>query len=117
MHAFILRSTEEVLSVNWLDCLGLSDRAAELAEIWRVLGLKLKIRGNAKLAVLNVGNARSTVQAGTPDRRNIDILHDPDEKPGAWTDPSHSSILHLQQEDLVVAEQLALCIDETYDAR
>ena len=60
--AFILRESEESLSVNWLEYLNCSSRESEIAEIRRVYSLKLDVRAKAKLAVLNVGEMSNKVK-------------------------------------------------------
>lgn len=114
--AFMLKAGESALSVNWLEHLALGDRALELEEVRRVMLSKLEVRASAALAVLNVGRARLAVREGTPDRREVSVLHDPEERPGQWIDPSHSGIYNLPI-DASAAEQLALAVEQTYPAK
>lgn len=59
--AFCLRQSEEYLSVNWLEDLGLGDRDSEIAEVRRVLEAKgRKLGTTARLAVLNAGRLVGT---------------------------------------------------------
>ena len=74
--AFILRESEESLSVNWLEYLNCSSRESEIAEIRRVYSLKLDVRAKAKLAVLNVGEMSNKVKNESPDRRSLYVLHE-----------------------------------------
>ena len=53
--AFKPRPGEAYLSVNWLEFLGLADRAAQLDEVRHVLASKRGVGASARLAVLNVG--------------------------------------------------------------
>jgi hypothetical protein len=77
--AFRLRESEQYLSVNWLEYLGLGDRDSEIAEVRRVLEAKgRKLGTTARLAVLNTGRLREHVASATPDRRMLDILHKPE---------------------------------------
>ena len=50
---------ETYLSVNWLEFLGLSDRAAQLDEVRRVLTSKRGVGASARLAVLSVHVGRA----------------------------------------------------------
>jgi hypothetical protein len=50
--AFMLRSNEESLSVNWLEFLNCSNRDSEINEIRNVYSAKLNIGARAKIAVL-----------------------------------------------------------------
>ena len=50
--AFMLRSNEEYLSVNWLEYLNCSNRDHEINEIRNVHSAKLNIGARAKIAVL-----------------------------------------------------------------
>lgn len=50
--AFMLRSNEECLSVNWLEYLNCSNRDHEINEIRNVYSAKLNIGARAKIAVL-----------------------------------------------------------------
>ena len=107
---------EEYLSVNWLEFLNFSDREAEIREIRRVLATKLTLGTKAKIAVLNVGNAKSHVFHKSPDKRMLRILHRPDEPPDK-PDPSHSGIFDTLNNENVIAILLAEQVQETYPAR
>jgi len=112
--AFMLRSDEKYLSVNWLEYLNCSNRENEIVEIRNIYSAKLKVGARAKIAVLNVGEVREKVLTESPDRRNIDILHDPEDK-----DPSHSGIYNLKQDDELIAELILETVHdrEVYPAR
>ena len=88
--AFMLRSGEESLSVNWLEFLNYSSREREIIEIRNIYSAKLRVGARAKIAILNVGEVRENVLTESPDRRNIEILHDPIEN----DDPSRMMIHH-----------------------
>jgi hypothetical protein len=113
--AFMLRGGEDSLSVNWLEFLKCSSRESEIAELRKTYSAKLTIGAQAKIAVLNVGEVRKKVLTESPDRRNLEILHDP--QYGTINDPSHSGIYNLKQDDELIAELVLETIRETYPAR
>jgi hypothetical protein len=113
--AFMLRQVDENLSVNWLEYFKCSSRESEIAELRKVYSAKnLIIKVNGKIAVLNVGEVRETVLAGSPDGRKLEILHDPEEN-----DPSHSGIYNLKHDDEMIAELILETVreNEIYPAR
>ncbi len=111
--AFMLRTGEESLSVNWLEFLKCSSRESEIAEIQNIYSTKLNIGARAKIAVLNVGEVRQKVLTESPDRRNLEVLHNP-ENPD---DPSHSGIYNLKQGDEMIAELILETVRGDYSAR
>jgi hypothetical protein len=110
--AFMLRVGEESLSVNWLEFLNCSSRKSEIAELRKIYSSKLKVGSHAKIAVLNVGGVREKVLTESPDRRNLEVLHNPE-----LDDPSHSGIYNLRQDDELIAELILETVHETYPAR
>jgi hypothetical protein len=114
--AFMLRSDENYLSVNWLEYLNCPDRRSEIAEIQRIYSIKLKVGSQAKMAVLNVGKVRIKVLEESTDHRSLDILHNPLDNP-LENDPSHSGIYNLRQNDELIAELIRETVHETYPAR
>lgn len=110
--AFRLRESEEYLSVNWLEYLGLADRHSQIEEMRRVLRAKLKLGSQARLAVLNAGRLHEHVASASPDRRMLDILHEPEP-----VDPSHAGIFGLRPDDTLIAELIAQVVQETYPAK
>lgn len=110
--AFMLRTDEESLSVNWLEFLGLSSREEEITELRRIYSAKLSVGVHAQIAVLNVGEVCNKVITESPDSRNLKILHDPLEN-----DPSHSGIYNLRNDDELIAELILETVLETYPAR
>ena len=110
--AFILRESEESLSVNWLEYLNCSSRESEIAEIRRVYSLKLDVRAKAKLAVLNVGEMCNKVRNESPNRRNLYVFHEKENN-----DPSHSGIYNLKPENVLIANLIFKTILEYYSAR
>jgi len=111
--AFMLRSDEEYLSVNWLEFLNCSSRDHEINEIRNIYSAKLTVGARAKIGVLNIGEVREKVVTESPDKRNIEVLHDPIED----DDPSHSGIYNLKQDDELIAELILATVHETYSAR
>lgn len=109
--AFILRKSEESLSVNWLECLNCSCRKSEIAEIQRVYSLKLDVKAKAKIAILNVGEVRNKVLTETKDDRNLEVLHEP-----LNNDQSHSEIYNLKQDNVLIAELILETVHEYYPA-
>lgn len=110
--AFILRESEESLSVNWLEFLNCSNRESEMVEIRRVYSLKLDVRAKAKLAVLNVGEMSNKVKNESPDRRSLCVLHEKENN-----DPSHSGIYNLKPDNESIANLIFKTILESYSAR
>jgi len=110
--AFMLRKDEESLSVNWLECLNCSSREREIAEVQKGYSTKLDIRPKARIAVLNVGEVCEKVKTESPDKRNLDVLHDPEE-----VDPSHSGIYNMRPDNELIAELILQTVREIYHAR
>jgi len=111
--AFLLRTGEDYVSVNWLESLNLETRDAEISEIRKVLGKKLTLGSKARIAVLNVGNTRQYVISQTTDNRSLPFLHEP-----LPEDESHSGIHNTRCEDeMLVAELIAETVLEDYPAR
>lgn len=111
--AFMLRTGEESLSVNWLEFLKCSDRKNEIREIQRIYSETFSVSVNARIAVLNVGEMRNIVRTESPDNRNIEVLHDP--IPGV--DQSHSGIYNLKPDNELIAELIVEVIRENHPAR
>jgi len=103
---------DDGLSVNWLEYLNCASRELEIAEVRKVYSAKLNVRAKAKVAVLNAGEVRGKIETESPDRRILDILHDPEEK-----DSSHSQIYNLKPDDELIAELILQAVHETYSAR
>jgi len=110
--AFLLRPTDRLLSVNWLQSFHLASRQEEINEVRRILNLKLRLGVKAKIAVLNVGEVLNYVHIQSPDSRNLIVLHDPEEN-----DPSHTGIYGYRYEDHLIADLIAEVVQTTYPAR
>lgn len=107
--AFMLRTGEESLSVNWLEFLNCSNRGSEIIEIRKIYSKKLSVGLHAKIAVLNVGEVRKKVLEESPDRRKLEVLHDPAPE---MNDPSRSRIYNLKQDDELIAELILETVRE-----
>lgn len=117
--AFMLRAPlpdrpdEVSLSVNWLEFLNCPNRDSEINEIRGVYSSTFeRVGSQAKIAVLNVGEVRSKVLKESPDNRNLEVLHDPQEN-----DSSHSGIYNLKQNDELIAELISKTVRQSYPAR
>jgi len=104
---------EESLSVNWLEYLECPDRTSKIAEIRRIYRETFDVGAQAKIAILNVGEVCDKVRTESPDRRILQVLHDPI----VTKDPSHSGIYNLRQNDRVIAELIVETVLESYSAR
>jgi hypothetical protein len=111
--AFMMRETEEYLSVNWLEELKRSDRASQIRDLQQLYATKLKVAAAARIAILNVGALRAKVERESPDRRLLRVLHEPI----IPDDPSHAGIYEIPYEDEIVAELIAQVILEDHPAR
>ncbi|MDE2216446.1 MAG: hypothetical protein KGJ87_04695 [Planctomycetota bacterium] len=112
--AFMLRADEESLSVDWLEFLNCPSRESEITKIRNIYSTRFRSVGaSAKIAVLNVGEVREKVLKESQDRRNLEVLHNP-ENPD---DPSHSGIYNLKQDDEMIAELILETVHEAYSAR
>lgn len=108
--AFKLRPEEESLSVNWLEFFKLSNREKEITKIQGVYKRKLnRVSSNARIAVVNVGNARNKVLLESEDRRSLEFKRDPLKE-----DPSHSGIYNLKPDDEMIAELILSVINQEY---
>lgn len=105
---------EDSLSVNWLEYLKLTCREKEISEIRRILKTKMKggIGSTAKIAVLNVGETRRHVSTKSPDRRDLQVNHEPEDD-----NPSHSGVNNMRIEDILIADLIAEQIREIHPSR
>ncbi len=110
--AFLLRKGEPELSVDWLEILNCTGREEEVAKLRDVYSSRLAVKATAKVAILNVGEACENVREGSPDNRQLDVLHDP-----IGDDISHSGIYNLIEDDELIAELLLEIVCETHQAK
>jgi hypothetical protein len=111
--AFRVRRGEEYLSVNWLEQLGIADQYDQLAEVRRVLATKRTVGAKACLALLQVGRVR-TLPSSANAFVTLDVRHVPQDTP---PDPSHSGIYGIGADDLIVPEQLATNVMNSFPAK
>ena len=112
--AFMLKSNEFYLSVNWLEETGASSRAQQLAIVRKHLtdkGLTMPAKG--RLAVLHLQSAFKEIKRSTPDSRALSAHHEP-ELPH---DPSHSGVYGYIVDDNLIADLMAQAVREHYGAR
>lgn len=107
--AFMLRKNEKSLSVNWMEFLNCSSRGSEIIELQNIYSRKLKAAASAIIGVLNVWEVREKVLTESLDRRNLEILHNPQ-----LNDTSHSGIFNLKDDDILIAELILKIVRETY---
>ncbi len=108
--AFFPRENEEYLSVNWLETFGLATRSEELEEVKRILRLKgYTLKSSGKMAVLNVKEIIDYVMINSPEKRKLNILHNPDR-----LDSSHSGIYGYRFDDHLIADLIAETVQDTY---
>jgi hypothetical protein len=110
--AFMVRKTEEYLSVNWLEEINRSDRTTQISELQSLYATKLRVRAAARIAVLNVGGLRAKVQRESPDNRLLRVLHEPESG-----DPSHAGIYDIPYDDDIIAELIAQVVLENHPGR
>ena len=103
---------EGFLSVNWLEFLAPANRQAQIQALRAVLAAKLALSASARLAVLNVGEMRQYVREATSDRRDLQVLHEPE--PG---DSSHCGVYGLQPDQELIADLIAEVVREIHPAR
>lgn len=103
------RADDKFLSVNWLEYFNFPDQKAQIAQVRRVI--RMKLGTTAKFAVLSVGETIEHVHTNS-DKRTLAFLREPTEE-----DPSHSGIHGYGHEDVLVAELIAEVVRETYPAK
>jgi hypothetical protein len=110
--AFVLREIDEGLSVDWLEFLDCISHEEEINEVRSIYQSRFgKLRANAKIAVLNVGEIRTHVYEKTEDNRNLSILHLP------FNNDTHSEIRNMRPNYEFIAELIAEKIQVSYPAR
>ena len=111
--AFMLRKVDKNhLSVNWLEFLNCLSRESEITKMRTIYSETFTVGARARIAILNVGEARKKVLTESPDGRNLEVLHAP-----LMNDPSHSGIYNLKQDDELIAELILETVRESYSAR
>lgn len=102
--AFLRRSIEPGISVNWLEHPSLpTERDGALRKVVEILKNKrVPVKPNSWLAVLAVGRTLSKVQLDTPTQVNLSVSHTPTRK-----DPCHATMVGMEVADMLVGELLA----------
>lgn len=107
--AFQLRESDDHLSVNWLEFFGLDDHNAAMAQLRAAFDTKgYTLRPNGRFAVLNVGDAKTAINAADL-HVTLDIKHWPIDEP---PDPSHSGIFGYEAAELAVAVELKALVTQ-----
>lgn len=115
-EAFQLRSGEESLSLNWLECFPGISKPQQIDEVRG--RSRLQLRQNGRFAELTVGQTKEHVHGELADLR---FVHDPLEaEDGFEADPSHSEIMGLPPADSpdaeLVGDMIAECVTEVHPA-
>ena len=109
-EAFQLRSGEESLSVNWLECFPGISKSQQVEQVRQ--RSRLQLRPNGRFAELNVGQ---TKEHGHGELTDLRFVHDPLPAEGEFEpDPSHSEIAGLPAADSpeaeLVGDMIAECV-------
>ena len=113
--AFLPRSGEDYLSVNWVEYLGLATEEAKVGALRALYRDKFEVGAAARIAILPVGSMRNSVREKSPDHRVLTASHEP---LGAPTpDPSHSGVFNVRHDDELIAELICQSITQSFPAR
>ncbi|WP_419943227.1 hypothetical protein [Candidatus Palauibacter sp.] len=109
-EAFQLRSGEESLSVNWLECFPGVSKPQQVAEVRR--RSRLRLRPTGRFAELQAGRTKQHVHE---EIESLRFVHDPLSEEGEFEpDPSHSEITGLPPADSpeaeLVGDMIAECV-------
>lgn len=113
--AFLPRVGEPYLSVNWVEFLDLGTEQAELQELRTLYGRKFQVGAGARIAILNAGHLRSWVRESSPDRRDLEVLHEPLDAPEQ--DLSHAGVFNVRHDDELIAELMRQAVSDSHPAR
>ena len=98
--AFLPRTTDDYLSVNWLECFNEPSFASAIAKIRDVFRSKdFCIKPDGQFAIINVREAKF---AGLNANRNLRV-----ERRSEPDDESHAGIIGYTATDLEIAEEIA----------
>lgn len=119
-EAFQLRSGEQDLSVNWLECFPGISKSQQIAEVRR--RSRMQLRPNGRFAELNVGQTKGHLHGELADLRFVRDPLDAEEAEGGFeADPSHSEIAGLPPADSpeaeLIGDMIAECVTAVYPAR
>lgn len=114
--AFRLRTSDNGLSVNWLDYYQSLDKSQQLDKVRR--SSRLTMRRGGRLAELNTGITKRHVRARA---ENLRFIHVPLASEGEYRpDPSHSEIRGLPPGDspeaALIGDMIAECIQTIHPA-
>jgi hypothetical protein len=109
--AFMLRSSESYLSVDWLNLLDSNSRQTQVEKVREALSSRLTISNSAQLAVLSISSMCNYVSANTVDNRKLEVLHHPN-----GYSPSHSGIHNLNPDANLIADLIAEIVEEVFPA-
>ena len=109
-ETFQLRSGEESLSVNWLECFTGMSKSQQVDEVRR--RSRLQLRPNGRFAEVHIGRTKQHVDV---ELANLRFVHDPLPAEGEFEpDPSHSEIAGLPAADSpeaeLVGDMIAECV-------
>jgi hypothetical protein len=100
VSAFMLRTGEDHLSVNWLEYFGVLDKPAAIQRIREAFHSKgYRLRKGGRLAVLNIEGIRVIAQESA--QNSLRVEHLPRED-----DPSHAGILGYSVDDFEIAVEI-----------
>ena len=110
--AFLRRTDEPTLSVNWLEAFVADDRETQVNEV-RCL-IRLKLSRNGRFAQLNVGKTKQYVAKNI---KEIGISHDPLCSTDKFSaDPSHAQVTGLPEGDsdeaMLIGDLIAECVTQ-----
>lgn len=116
-EVFQLRSGEDNLSVNWLECFSGISKSQQVAEVRRRSRMQLRLNG--RLAELNVGRTKGHLHSELSDLRFVRDPLDAEEHEGGFeADPSHSEITGLPPADTpeaeLIGDMIAECVTAVY---
>jgi hypothetical protein len=104
---------ETYLSVNWLELLSGANRVAQIDALRAAFaGKGFKVGSTARFAVHQIGELCEYVRSQSPDRRQLNVLHDPEPD-----DESHAALHGLQLDDELIAEFIARVVQESFPAK
>lgn len=98
--AFELRNDESFLSSNWIEYFGMSDLENGMKKVRDEFQKHHSMTKKGRFAVLNVGDAKKTIEIEHGTELRIEDLQEEDY-------PSHAGIWFLQEDNLVISTILS----------
>jgi len=101
---------EDKASVNWAEY-HTTDMDDAIDDIWKIIKRvkRPSVDDNSVMALLNVGGTISHVAENSPDKRQLEVRHHPNDR-----NLSHSGIHNLELDDEIVLELIVQTIKKTY---